>query len=41
MRTNGLNAVLTGGFNIFVNDILEFVKMTGLQILVVEGLSIL
>jgi len=41
VRRNGLNALLTGGFIIYINDILEFIKMTGLQILVVERLSIL
>lgn len=36
VRRNGLNAVITEGFNIFINDILEFIKMTEIQILVLE-----
>ena len=37
----GLHGLLTGGLKILINDTLEFIKLKGLHILVVEGLNIL
>jgi hypothetical protein len=37
----GAECPVKGGLNVFINDTLEFIKLKGFHILVVEGLNIL